>query len=79
MAFSVGGMYEVEVLKLIAGLRDGDGLTRPVNGGVGSLKPGQPEDDVFSATRHDVEEVFLCNTFYVDKEGASEANFLIFV
>ena len=40
MAFSVSGMYGVEILELITGLRDEDGLARPVNGGVGGLEPG---------------------------------------
>ena len=39
MAFSINGIYGVEILGLITGFRDGDGLARPVNGGVGGLKP----------------------------------------
>ena len=40
MVFGVCGMYGVEILGLVTGFRDGDGLVRPVNGGVGGLKPG---------------------------------------
>ena len=40
MAFDVSGMYGVEILGLVTGFRDEDGLARPVNGGVGGLKPG---------------------------------------
>ena len=54
-------------------------MARPVNCGVGGLKPGQPKDNIFSATRHDMEEIFLCNAFYVGKEDASEVDFPIFV
>ena len=54
-------------------------MARPVNGGVGGLKPGQPKDNIFPTTRHDMEEIFLCNAFYVDKEDASEVDFPIFV
>ena len=43
------------------------------------MKPRKSKNNVLSATRHDVEEVFLCNTFYVGKEGAGEADFPIFV
>ena len=39
MVFGVSGMYGVEILGLVAGFRDGNGLVRPVNGGVGGLKP----------------------------------------
>ena len=79
MAFGVSGMYGVEILELITGLRDGDGLVRPVNGGISGLEPRQPKDNVFSATRHNMEEMFLYNTFYVGKEDASEVDFPIFV
>ena len=40
MIFSVSGMYGVEILGLITGFGDGNGLVIPVNGGVGGLKPG---------------------------------------
>ena len=52
---------------------------RPVNGGVSGLEPGEPENNVLSAIRHDMEEMFLHNTFYVGKEGASEVDFPVFV
>ena len=40
MAFSVSSMCGVEIFGLVAGFGDEDGLARPVNGGVGGLKPG---------------------------------------
>ena len=52
---------------------------RPINGGIGVLEPGESEDNIFSPTRHDVEEIFLCNAFYVGKEGTNEVNFSFFV
>ena len=54
-------------------------MTRPIDGEIGGLEPGESEDNIFPATRHDVEEMFLGNTFYVGKEGANEADFPIFV
>ena len=52
---------------------------RPINGRVGGLEPGESKDNVLPATRHDVEEMFLCHTFYIGKEGTSEADFPAFV
>ena len=52
---------------------------RPINGGIGGLKPGESKGNVFPATRYDMKEMFLCNAFYVGKEGASEADFPVFV
>ena len=40
MTFSVNGMYGIEILGLVTGFRDGNGLVRLVNGRVGGLKPG---------------------------------------
>ena len=39
MVFDVCGMYGVEIFGLITSFRNGDGLVRPVNGGVGGLEP----------------------------------------
>ena len=79
MAFSVSAMYGVEVLGLITGLRDGNSLAELVNDGVGGLEPGEFKDNIFFATRHNVEEIFLCNAFYVGEEGTSKADFPVFV
>ena len=79
MVFNVSGMYGVEILRLITGLRYEDGLARPVNGEVGNLEPGEFEDNIFSTTRHDVKEMFLCYSFYVGEEDTSEADFTVFV
>ena len=40
MAFSVNGMYGIEILGLVTGFRDENGLVRLVNGRVGGLEPG---------------------------------------
>ena len=40
MTFSVSGVHEIEILGLVAGFRDRNGLARPVNGRIGGLKPG---------------------------------------
>ena len=45
----------------------------PINGGVRGSEPGESEDNVFSSTAHDVEEVFLGDPFDVGVEGASVA------
>ena len=59
---------------MVARLRDGQGLSDPVNGGVCGTEPGESEDDVFTAAAHDVEEMLLGNPFNVGVEGASVAN-----
>ena len=51
----------------------------PVNGGVGGVEPGESEDDVFLSTTHDVEEMFLNNSFNVGVESASITNCTSFV
>ena len=79
MVLDVCGVYWVEIPGLITSFWDGDGLTRPINDEVGGLELGESKDNIFPATRHDMEEVFLCDAFYVDKEGAGEVDFPIFV
>ena len=64
---------------MITRLRDGQSLPGPINGGVGDAEPGESEDDVFSSTAHDVEEMFLGNPFNVHVEGASVTNCTGFV
>ena len=51
----------------------------PINGGVRGAEPGESEDDVFSPTTHDVEEMFLGDPFDVGVEGASIADCAGFV
>ena len=79
MSFCVSKVYRVEVLELITFFRDGDGLARPVDGGVGDLESRKFEDDIFSFTRHDMEEMFLGNSFDVGEKGRGEMDFSIFV
>ena len=43
------------------------------------MEPRESEDDVLSATAHDVEEVFLSNPFNVSIEGAGIMNCTSFV
>ena len=73
---SVGG---VEILRLVAGFRDGQSLFCPVDSGICGTKPRESKDDVFTSTPHDVEKVFLSDSFYVGVEGASEADSTSFV
>ena len=68
---SMGG---VQVFRLITRLRDGQGLSDLVNGGVCGTEPGESEDDIFLSTAHDIEEVFLSDPFDVDIEGTSVAD-----
>ena len=64
---------------MVARLRDSQGLSDPVDGGVRGAEPGESEDDIFSSTAHDIEEVFLGDPFDVSVEGASIADCTGFV
>ena len=64
---------------MVAGFRDGQSLSDPVDGAVGGTEPGESEDDVFVSTAHDIEEVFLGDSFDVGIEGASVTNCTSFV
>ena len=79
MSLGVGGMGRVEILQLITGFRDGQGLPHPVDGGVRGAKPGESKDDVFSSTAHDIEEMFLGDPLDVGIEGAGVADCTGFV
>ena len=71
MLFSIYGMGGVEIFQLVTGFRSGQGLFCLIDGGVCGLMPGESKNDVFLATTHDIEEVFLNNPFNVGIEGAS--------
>ena len=64
---------------MIAGFRDGQGLSDPVDSGVCGMEPGESEDDVFSSASHDIEEMFLSDPFDVGVESASIVNCTGFV
>ena len=64
---------------MITGFGDGQGLSGPVDHGVCGTEPGEPEDDVFLSTAHDIEEVLLDYPFDVGVEGASITNCTSFV
>ena len=64
---------------MIAGFRDSQGLPDPIDGGVCGTEPGESEDDVFSSTTHNVEEMFLGYPFDVRIEGASITDSTSFV
>ena len=51
----------------------------PVNGGVHDAEPGESKDDILTSTAHDVEEMFLSNSFNIGVEGASIMNCTSFV
>ena len=59
---------------MVAGFGDSQGLPGPVDGGVRSSKPREPEDDVFTSTAHDIEEMLLGDSFDIGVEGASIAD-----
>ena len=79
MLLGICSMGRVEILWLVAGFRNSQGLSDPVNDGVGGMEPGESEDDVFSSTAHDVEEMLLSNLFNICVEGASIVNCTSFV
>ena len=54
-------------------------MSDPVDGRVSGTEPGESKDDVFSSTAHDIEEVFLGNSFDVHVEGAGIMNYTSFV
>ena len=64
---------------MVAGFRNGQSLSDPVDGGVRGAEPGESKDNVFSSTAHNVEEMFLGNPFDVGVEGASVADCTGFV
>ena len=64
---------------MVTGFRDSQGLFDLVDGGVHGAEPGESENDVFSATAHDVEEMFLSDPFNVHIEGASAVDCTSFV
>ena len=79
MLSDICGVYQIEVLGLITSVRDGYDLAGSINGGVDDLEPEKSEDDIFPSTGHDMEEVFLCNTFYLGEEDTGETDFSVFV
>ena len=54
-------------------------LLGPVDGRIHGTEPGESEDNVFSAVAHDIEEMFLGNSFNVCIEGTSIADCTSFV
>ena len=63
-------MGGVEVLWLITWFRDGQDLSALIDDGVCGMEPGESKDNVFSATAHDVEKMFLGDLFNVGVQGA---------
>ena len=64
---------------MVTGFRDGHSLFSPVNDRVCGMESEESKNDVFSATAHDVEEMFLSNPFNVGIEGASVMDCTSFV
>ena len=73
MPLGISGVGGIEIFGLITRFGDGQGLPSPVDGGVRSAEPGESEDDVFSSTAHDVEEMLFGDPFNVGIEGAGIA------
>ena len=69
MSLGSSGLSGVKILWLITGLRDSQSLSGLVDSGVGDMEPEKSEDDVFLATTHDVEEIFLGDPFDVHVQG----------
>ena len=64
---------------MVTGLQDGQGLLDLVNGRVCGAESGESEDDIFSSTAHDIEEMFLSNPFNVRVECTGVADCTSFV
>ena len=73
MPLGIDSMDGIEILWLIAGFRDGQGLFDPIYSGVHGMEPRESEDDIFSSTAHDVEKMFLSDPFDICIKGASVA------
>ena len=56
---------------MIVGFRDGQSLPGPIDGWICGSEPGESEDDVFTSTAHDIEEMLLGDSFNVGVEGVS--------
>ena len=79
ISLSVSSMGGVEVLWLITRLGDSQGLFDPGNGGICDMEPGESEDDIFSATARDIEEMLLSDPFDVHVESAGVVNCTSFI
>ena len=55
VAFGIGGEREEELLGLVKGFFDRDGLVDPVNRGVDVFQPRESQDNIFISQVHDVE------------------------
>ena len=66
----ISGVSRVKVLQLITGFKDGQGLPSPVNDRIHDAEPRESEGDIFSATVHDIEEMFWGDPFNVCVESA---------
>ena len=64
---------------MIIGFRDGQGLLGPVNSGVCDMESGESKDDIFSATAHDIEQVFLGDPFNVCVQDESVTDCACFI
>ena len=69
MSLDVCGMGSVEIFQLVIGLGDSQSLSSPIYGWVCNIEPRESKDDVFSATLHNIEEMFLSNSFNVCVKG----------
>ena len=65
MLLGISDVDRIEFFWLVTGFWNGQGLFGLVNDGVCGTEPGESEDDVFSSTAHDIEEVLLDNPFDV--------------
>ena len=61
----VYGMGRVEVIQLVAGFKNSQGLPGPVDGRICGIEPRESKDDVLLVIAHDIEEIFLDSLFNV--------------
>ena len=79
MSLSVSSVDGVEVFQLVARFRYSHHLFCSVDSRVHDMEPRESEDNVFSATAHNIEEMFLNNPFDVHVESASVTDCSSFV
>ena len=64
---------------MVVGFKDGQSLFCSVDGRVHDTEPEDSEDDVCLTIAHDVEEMFLSNSFSISVEGTDVVNHAGFV
>ena len=79
VSLDVCSVSRIQAFQPVARLRDGQGLSDPIDGGVHGTEPRESEDDILTSTAYDVEEMFLGNPFDVYVKGAGIVDCTSFV